>query len=80
MHSIAERMELAVMARARLLPCPARDVGLVVLSFSVPARTHMNIAIVMDGSASPEIDKDLEKGPDGKPETVLSFFLEVLMH
>jgi hypothetical protein len=77
-------MGLAVMARARFLPCPARDVGLgVSLSFllPVPARTHINIAIVMDGGASPEIeiDKDLEKGPDSKSEISLFFFLEVLM-
>ena len=74
-------MGLAVMARARFLPCPARDVGLGIslsLCFSVPARTHINIAIVMDGSASPEIDKDLERGPDSKSEISLFFSLEVL--
>lgn len=61
-----------------LLAVPGPGCGILGLSVSlllfVPVRTHINIAIVMDSSATPEIDKDLEKGPDSKSKISLSFF------
>ena len=59
--------------------CRSRPGRINLLLCHGPARTHINIAIVMDSSASPEIDRDLEKGPDSKSAISLSFFLEVLM-